>query len=63
MLAADRPHCGHWKVPAVLQAGAKWRVMWRLAPSLMEHWSASGRLNAINAAVTTTTKKVLGPPT
>ena len=32
--------------------------MWRLAPRLLEHWSETNRLNAINAAVTATTKKV-----
>ncbi len=32
--------------------------MWRLAPRLLEHWSATGRLDAINAAVSTTTKQV-----
>jgi len=42
----------------VLQASAKWRLVWRLAPRLLEHWSETGRLNAINAAVTATTKKV-----
>ena len=43
---------------AAPQASAKWRIMWRLAPRLLERWSETGRLNAINAAVTTTTKKV-----
>ena len=40
------------------QASAKWRLLWRLAPRLLEHWSATGRLDAINAAVSTTTKRV-----
>ncbi len=43
------------------QASAKWRLMWRLAPRLLEQWSATGRLDAINAAVSTTTKKVCSP--
>ena len=43
---------------AALQASAKWRLMWRLTPRLLEHWSEVGRLNTINAAVTATTKKV-----
>ena len=41
-----------------LQASAKWRLLWRFAPRLLEHWSAIGRLDDVNAAVSTTTKKV-----
>ena len=43
------------------QASAKWRIMWRLAPWLLEHWSETGRLDAINAAVTAAVKKVRRP--
>ena len=32
--------------------------MWRFAPRLLEHWSAAGRLDAMNAAVSNTTKRV-----
>ncbi len=42
------------------QAAAKWRLMWRLAPHLLERWSATGRLNAVNTAVSAITKKVCG---
>jgi len=40
------------------QAAVKWRLMWRLAPRLLESWAETGRLNAINAAVSAATKKV-----
>ena len=43
-----------------VQASAKWRIVWRLAPRLLERWSEAGRLNAINAAVTETTHQVCG---
>jgi hypothetical protein len=46
---------------AAPQASAKWRIMWRMAPRLLERWSEAGRLNAINAAVTTSVKKVCVP--
>ena len=40
------------------QASAKWRILWRMAPRLLEHWSESGRSDAINTAVSTATKEV-----
>ena len=46
--------------PAVLQAAIKWRLVWRLAPRLLERWSEAGHLNEINAAVSAMTKKVCG---
>jgi len=42
----------------VSQAAVKWRLLWRLAPRLLERWAETGRLNEINAAVSAATKKV-----
>ena len=53
-----RDQYGNIPTDAVPQAAAKWRLLWRLAPRLLERWSATGRLNAINAAVSAVTKKV-----
>ena len=41
-----------------LQASAKWRMFWRLAPRLFARWDASGRLGALYAATKTATKHV-----
>ena len=40
------------------QASAKWRLLWRLAPRLLDRWDAQGRLTALNTAVSDATKKV-----
>ena len=41
-----------------LQAFAKWRLMWRLMPRLLEFWNRAGRLPAMNLALLETTSKV-----
>ena len=42
----------------MLQASAKWRLFWRLAPRLLKQWDANGRLAAIYAGSTRATKHV-----
>jgi len=46
----------------VLQASAKWRMFWRLAPSLLKRWDASGRLAAVYASSTEATRQVRSAP-
>ena len=47
-----------YSVNAAPQASADRRLMWRLAPRLLERWSAAGSHNAVHAAVTSTTEQV-----
>ena len=41
-----------------LQASAKWRLLWRLAPGLYRRMDASGRLGAMYAAIKKATRAV-----
>ena len=43
------------------QDSAKWRLLWRLAPRLLERWSTAGRLDAIHGAVTGIVNSVCDP--
>ena len=43
---------------AVPQAFAKWRLMWRLVPRVLERWNRAGRRPGMHLALLETTSKV-----
>ena len=55
------PYAAGANPDAASQAFAKWRLVWRLAPRLMERWSAAGSLHDMTSMVLKTTSNGATP--